>query len=123
MIGKMVVTMSYFVLLMLVILMSFGVLRQSILYPNDPPNWHSVREIFFQPYFMLYGEVFAPEISPPCGPGGEVECVPGRFVTPIAMAIYLLVANILMINLLIAIFNNIFIETNAISRQLWMYHR
>ena len=27
--------------------------------------------IFFQPYFMLYGEVFAPDIDPECNPDCE----------------------------------------------------
>lgn len=39
------------------------------------------------------------------------------------MSIYLLVANILLINLLIAVFNNIFIEVNAVSHQVWMFQR
>lgn len=45
-------------------------------------------------------------------------CLTGRWIPPIVMAIYLLVANILLINLLIAVFNNIFIEVNAISHQV-----
>lgn len=44
----------------------------------------------------------------------------GHWVTPIAMSMYLLIANILLINLLIAVFNNIFIEVNAVSHQVWM---
>jgi transient receptor potential cation channel subfamily M protein 3 len=36
---------------------------------------------------------------------------------------YLLIANILLINLLIAVFNNIFNETNSISHQIWMFSR
>lgn len=42
----------------------------------------------------------------------------GHWVTPIAMAMYLLIANILLINLLIAVFNNIFQEVNAVSHQV-----
>ncbi len=30
------------------------------------PSAHQNRHIFYQPYFMLYGEVFAPDIDPPC---------------------------------------------------------
>lgn len=71
---------------------------------------------------MLYGEVFADGIDPPCGPGLE-PCLTGRWITPIVMAIYLLIANILLINLLIAVFNNIFMEVNAISHQVWMFQR
>jgi len=33
--------------------MSFGVSRQAIKYPNEDWNWHSVKEIFLEPYFMV----------------------------------------------------------------------
>lgn len=42
----------------------------------------------------------------------------GHWLTPITMSMYLLIANILLINLLIAVFNNIFIEVNAVSHQV-----
>ncbi|KAK9497367.1 hypothetical protein O3M35_004699 [Rhynocoris fuscipes] len=124
MMGKMVKNMIYFVVLLLVVLMSFGVSRQAILYPDSEPSWSLVREVFYQPYFMLYGEVFADSIDPPCGdePGME-KCQTGRWITVVVMSTYLLVANILLINLLIAVFNNIFIEVNAISHQVWMFQR
>lgn len=68
---------------------------------------------------MLYGEVFAPEIDPDCGTGlNDRKCVTGRWITPIAMTAYLLIANILLINLLIAVFNNIFNEVNEVSHQV-----
>ncbi|XP_072157699.1 transient receptor potential cation channel trpm isoform X4 [Bemisia tabaci] len=132
MMGKMVKNMIYFVVLLLVVLMSFGVCRQAILFPEKDPSWSLVRDIFFQPYFMLYGElfvlekkeVFADQIDPPCGEAsGEPECQTGRWITPLVMSMYLLVANILLINLLIAVFNNIFIEVNAVSHQVWMFQR
>lgn len=46
------------------------------------------------------------------------SCFLGHWVTPITMSMYLLIANILLINLLIAVFNNIFIEVNAVSHQV-----
>lgn len=105
---------------------------------------------------MLYGEVFADDIDPPCGGEGQPPCTTGmlifyfalniytfltlvlnpdllkindlilffssrflgHWVTPITMSMYLLIANILLINLLIAVFNNIFIEVNAVSHQV-----
>lgn len=78
---------------------------------------------FLQPYFMLYGEVFAGDIDPHCGDEGEIPCHPGRWITPTVMSMYLLVANILLINLLIAVFNNIFTSVNSISHQVWMFQR
>lgn len=119
MMGKMVKNMIYFVVLLLVVLMSFGVSRQSILFPNKEADWKLVRDVYFQPYFMLYGEVFADEIDPPCEESpDQPKCVTGHWLTPITMSMYLLIANILLINLLIAVFNNIFIEVNAVSHQV-----
>ena len=43
--------------------MAFGVVRQAITYPNNDFDWDLVKEIFHKPYFMLYGEVYAPEID------------------------------------------------------------
>ncbi|XP_047469379.1 transient receptor potential cation channel trpm-like isoform X1 [Penaeus chinensis] len=123
MMGKMIKNMAYFVVLLLVVLMAFGVCRQSILFPNEEPHWRLARHIFYQPYFMLYGEVFAGDIDPECGEDKEVPCHPGRWITPTVMSMYLLVANILLINLLIAVFNNIFTSVNAISHQVWMFQR
>ncbi|XP_068894195.1 transient receptor potential cation channel trpm isoform X9 [Tenebrio molitor] len=123
MMGKMVKNMIYFVVLLLIVLMSFGVSRQAILFPNHEPNWGIARDVFLEPYFMLYGEVYADKIDPSCGGEGEKPCQTGRWVAPVIMSVYLLVANILLINLLIAVFNNIFNEVNAIAHQVWMFQR
>ena len=37
-------------------------------------------------------------------PDSEFKCVPGRWVTPAVMSVYLIVANILLISILIAVF-------------------
>ena len=52
-----------------------------------------------------------------------VPCQTGRWITPIVMTIYLLVANILLINLLIASFNTIYNSVNARSMQFWNFQR
>uniref|UniRef100_A0A914VNG0 Uncharacterized protein n=1 Tax=Plectus sambesii TaxID=2011161 RepID=A0A914VNG0_9BILA len=119
--GKMVLNMSYIILVLLVTLMAFGLARQSITYPHERWHWLLVRNIFYKPYFMLYGEVYAGEIDT-CGDEGT-NCVPGGWIPPILMTIFLLIANILLINMLIAIFNNIFNETNAMSQQVWLFQR
>uniref|UniRef100_A0A6I8P5T6 Transient receptor potential cation channel subfamily M member 3 n=1 Tax=Ornithorhynchus anatinus TaxID=9258 RepID=A0A6I8P5T6_ORNAN len=137
MIGKMMIDMLYFVVIMLVVLMSFGVARQAILHPDEEPSWRLARNIFYMPYWMIYGEVFADqidlyamEINPPCGENLYDEdgkrlppCIPGAWLTPAIMACYLLVANILLVNLLIAVFNNTFFEVKSISNQVWKFQR
>ncbi|KAF6273414.1 transient receptor potential cation channel subfamily M member 1 [Rhinolophus ferrumequinum] len=137
MIGKMMIDMLYFVVIMLVVLMSFGVARQAILHPDEEPSWRLARNIFYMPYWMIYGEVFADqtdlyamEINPPCGDNQYDEegkrlppCIPGAWLAPAIMACYLLVANILLVNLLIAVFNNTFFEVKSISNQVWKFQR
>ncbi|GAB6029581.1 hypothetical protein CHUAL_005324 [Chamberlinius hualienensis] len=124
MIGKMVINMVYFVVFLLVVLGAFGVCRQAILNPYESPNWTIAREIFFHPYFMLYGEVYADYISPPCGDSPDLSpCRTGRWVTVVAMCLFLLIANILLINLLIAVFNNIYINVDAVAQQVWKSKR
>uniref|UniRef100_A0A671MUH1 Transient receptor potential cation channel, subfamily M, member 1a n=1 Tax=Sinocyclocheilus anshuiensis TaxID=1608454 RepID=A0A671MUH1_9TELE len=113
-----------------VVLMSFGVARQAILHPDEEPTWRLARNIFYMPYWMIYGEVFADSIDPPCGENLYDEdgkklppCIPGAWLTPAIMACYLLVANILLVNLLIAVFNNTFFEVKSISNQVWKFQR
>ncbi|VDN01629.1 unnamed protein product [Thelazia callipaeda] len=118
---KMIVNMMYILALLLVTLMPFGISRQAITYPHEKWQWILIRNIFYKPYFMLYGEVYAGEIDT-CGDEG-INCVPGSWIPPILMTIFLLVANILLINMLIAIFNNIFNETNAIAQHVWLFQR
>uniref|UniRef100_A0A3B3CT44 Transient receptor potential cation channel, subfamily M, member 1b n=1 Tax=Oryzias melastigma TaxID=30732 RepID=A0A3B3CT44_ORYME len=141
MIGKMVGLVEF---IMLVVLMSFGVARQAILHPDEEPTWRLARNIFYMPYWMIYGEVFADSIDrktrihnflnektlSPCGEhlydedGKKLPpCIPGAWLTPAIMACYLLVANILLVNLLIAVFNNTFFEVKSISNQVWKFQR
>lgn len=57
------IDMMYFVVIMLVVLMSFGVARQAILHPDEEPTWRLARNIFYMPYWMIYGEIFADSID------------------------------------------------------------
>ena len=101
--------------------------------PHDEEfSWFLVRDIFFKPYFMIYGELFAGDIDPPCGNGTKPDgtfdpdmppCETGRWLNPLLMTCYLLVANILLLNLLIAVFNSIFLRTNVFSHQIWKFNR
>ncbi|XP_041464047.1 transient receptor potential cation channel subfamily M member 3-like isoform X2 [Lytechinus variegatus] len=124
MIGKMLRDMCYFLVVLIIILVSFGVIRQSILNPDVDPSWWPVREVLHEPYWMIYGEVYAGKINPPCGDGPDMDpCLTGRWVVPVAMSIYCLVANILIVNMLIALFNTTFQRIMPIANQLWKFQR
>lgn len=55
--------MFYIVTLMAIVLLSFGVARKAILSPKQLPSWSLARDIVFEPYWMIYGEVYAADID------------------------------------------------------------
>ncbi|XP_074934227.1 transient receptor potential cation channel subfamily M member 6 isoform X2 [Phalacrocorax aristotelis] len=120
MIGKMTANMFYIVVMMAIVLLSFGVSRKAILSPEEPPSWSLARDIVFQPYWMMFGEVYAGEIDV-CET--NEDCPPGSFLTPFLQAVYLFVQYIIMVNLLIAFFNNVYYDLKSISNKLWKYNR
>lgn len=89
--------------ILFVVLASFGVLRQSILFPYEEWHWALLRNIAYKPYFMLYGELYAEEIDV-CGDDGKNCDIPGIWLTPFFMTIYLLLSIIVFVNMMIAAF-------------------
>lgn len=58
-----VANMFYIVVIMALVLLSFGVPRKAILNPNEEASWVLARDVVFQPYWMIFGEVYAYEID------------------------------------------------------------
>nr|XP_023395254.1 transient receptor potential cation channel subfamily M member 7 isoform X3 [Loxodonta africana] len=124
MIGKMVANMFYIVVIMALVLLSFGVPRKAILYPREPPSWKLAKDIVFHPYWMIFGEVYAYEIDVCANDSTLTDiCGPGTWLTPFLQAVYLFVQYIIMVNLLIAFFNNVYLQVKAISNIVWKYQR
>uniref|UniRef100_A0A8C9SSL9 non-specific serine/threonine protein kinase n=1 Tax=Scleropages formosus TaxID=113540 RepID=A0A8C9SSL9_SCLFO len=124
MIAKMVANMFYIVVIMGLVLVSFGVPRLAILYPEKEPSWTLLRDVVFQPYWMMYGEVYAYEIDV-CAHDSVVQelCHDGSWLTPFLQAVYLFVQYIIMVNLLIAVFNNVYVNVESMSNLVWKYQR
>lgn len=61
--------MLYIIVLLFVSMLAFGLARQAITYPDEDWHWLLLRNVFYKPYFMLYGEVYAGEIDT-CGDEG-----------------------------------------------------
>ncbi|XP_036381855.1 transient receptor potential cation channel subfamily M member 6 [Megalops cyprinoides] len=120
MITKMTTNMFYIVVMMAIVLLSFGVSRKAILSPEEPPSWSLAKDVVFQPYWMMFGEVYAGEIDA-CAE--QKPCPPGAFITPFLQAVYLFFQYIIMVNILIAFFNNVYFDMKSISNKLWKYNR
>uniref|UniRef100_A0A8C7RMP1 non-specific serine/threonine protein kinase n=1 Tax=Oncorhynchus mykiss TaxID=8022 RepID=A0A8C7RMP1_ONCMY len=117
MITKMTSNMFYIVVMMAIVLLSFGVSRKAILSPDEALSWSLLRDVVNQPYWMMFGEVYAGEID------SDTPCVPGAFLTPFLQAVYLFFQYIIMVNILIAFFNNVYFDMRSISNKLWKYNR
>ncbi|KAK1806892.1 hypothetical protein P4O66_005375, partial [Electrophorus voltai] len=130
MITKMMSNMFYIMIIMGIVLVSFGTPRWSILKPDEEPSWDLLKQVLFQPYFMMFGEVYAGEINP-CE--ADPDCPPGSFLNPLLQAVYLFMQYIIMVNLLIAFYNptslcssphsNVYVHMKTISNKLWKYNR
>ncbi|KAJ7365831.1 Transient receptor putative cation channel sub M member 7 [Desmophyllum pertusum] len=128
MIGRMTIDMTYFLLIMVVFLMAYGVAQQAILFPYETASWELIPKVFFRPYFQVYGELFIEDTGYSDGQNTTAFNTPsydnfGGTLVTVIMALFLLVANILLLNLLIAIFNNTFSNVQANSNQIWKFQR
>ncbi|KAJ3594183.1 hypothetical protein NHX12_006514 [Muraenolepis orangiensis] len=125
-VNQQVANMFYIVVIMAIVLLSYGVPRKAILYPAEEPSWTLAKDVVFQPYWMMYGEVYAYEIDV-CANNSEEAvkklCTASVWLTPLLQAVYLFVQYILMVNLLIAFFNNIYLQVKSISNLVWKYQR
>uniref|UniRef100_H2RSK4 non-specific serine/threonine protein kinase n=1 Tax=Takifugu rubripes TaxID=31033 RepID=H2RSK4_TAKRU len=119
-ITKMTRNMFFIVVMMAIVLLSFGVSRKAILSPNSEPSWSLARDVVFQPYWMIYGEVYASEMDV-CD--GVQHCPPAAFLSPLLQAVYMFLQYIIMVNILIAFVNNIYFDMAATSNKLWKYNR
>ena len=64
--SRMLIDLFNFVVILVILLCSFGLSRQAIKFPNEDFSWGLVKAIFLEPYFMLYGEVYADTIDAVC---------------------------------------------------------
>ncbi|KAH3738176.1 hypothetical protein DPMN_044804 [Dreissena polymorpha] len=57
----------YFILILMVFVVSYAIASHSILYPNSPLTWKTVIHVLRRSYWNIYGELFIEEIE------GELE--------------------------------------------------
>ncbi|KAM5172775.1 transient receptor potential cation channel subfamily M member 7-like [Mantella aurantiaca] len=122
--GKMMSRMFFIVVIMGIVVVSFGVPKQGVLHPNEEPSWALAQAIVFRPYWMMYGEMFAYEIDVCANDTIAPQlCGTGSWLNGFLQAVYVFVQYIIMVNLLIALFNNVYLECKAMSNHLWKFQR
>jgi transient receptor potential cation channel subfamily M protein 2 len=135
MIKLMMVDVILFLLLLTVFLLSYGIAAQVLLYPNAEPSWKILVNILYEPYFSIYGNANLDEFTgdvPGCSrnatiyddpSNGATRCPQKSWLALVMYAVYILVTNILLINLLIAMFSFTFNKIQVNSERTWRFYR
>ncbi|XP_007577662.1 transient receptor potential cation channel subfamily M member 2-like, partial [Poecilia formosa] len=138
---KMMMDIFFFMFLLSIWVMAYGVAKQGILIHNDNRLDWIVRGAIYEPYLIIFGSF--PEnidnagfdinscsmngtdpMKPKCPVLNEKQMpVFPEWLTIIMLCVYLLFANILLLNLLIAIFNYTFQEVHENTDRIWKFQR
>ena len=133
MVFRMLRNLTHFVVLALIFLLAYGVPSQALLYPNVPRYGNGsflfvIGNVFFRPYFQAFGEFFIEHIAANSNANGEYfgSSNPEIYLSSkafvyIFLLVWIILSNILLVNLIIAKFNNTFVEIESNAALYWKY--
>ncbi|VDI13155.1 Hypothetical predicted protein [Mytilus galloprovincialis] len=142
MIKEMLKDLFRFIGILFVFMIGVGVLYHANMYPQHEDMWTSgewrywrIWKIIYIPYWQIYGEPmleqFEANSTTPCttiqsewesNPAIE-RCNEYDWILVVITALYMLISNLLLVNLLIAVFSYRFERVQEISEKLWRYLR
>ncbi|XP_036767931.2 transient receptor potential cation channel subfamily M member 2 isoform X2 [Manis pentadactyla] len=139
---RMMKDVFFFLFLLAVWVVSFGVAKQAILIHNESRAEWIFRGVIYHSYLTIFGQIpayidgvnFSPD---QCSPNGTdpykpkcpesdtrgLEPVFPEWLTVTLLCLYLLFTNILLLNLLIAMFNYTFQQVQEHTDQIWKFQR
>ncbi|KAM4535007.1 transient receptor potential cation channel subfamily M member 4-like [Fundulus diaphanus] len=135
--GKMMKDLFFFLFFLGVWLMAYGVAHQALLYAYDPrPTW-IFRRVYYRPYLQIFGQIPISEMDADkleesdCTynhteiEAGAEPCLSiyANWLVVILLVIYLLFTNIVLVNLLIAMFSYTFSKVQEHSDIYWKFQR
>ncbi|EDV23797.1 uncharacterized protein TRIADDRAFT_57357 [Trichoplax adhaerens] len=122
---------GFFLLLLVIFMISYSVANFGILQASQTPQ-QTIYSLFAVPYWNMFGELDIDRITgmdQGCFLSNRTIGIDGKpcprniWLALLMLAIYMIITNVLLLNLLIAVFNNIFTEVDQNSKELWKYHR
>ncbi|XP_071166798.1 transient receptor potential cation channel subfamily M member 1-like isoform X1 [Mytilus edulis] len=145
MIGEMLLELMKFVWILIIFMMCTGVLYHANMYPSHFDMWSlkgvqfwRIWKVIALPYWQIYGELNLEQLTGDNNDNGtsctfveseweanpDIErCVEYDWALLIIAAFYLLVTNLLLVNLIIALFSNQFEQVQVDSDRLWKFWR
>lgn len=97
----------FFISIIAIFVCTFGVTTQATLYPGNELNLSLLRSVLNKAYWPIYGEMKILEEIEECPSDDQnVSCpeTSGIAFSYVALMVYMIIANVLLINLLIAMF-------------------
>ncbi|CAC5379427.1 TRPM1 [Mytilus coruscus] len=134
MIGRMMQDLAFFISLFVLFVFSFGIMYQAVLFPNSVlSRWELFKDLVYLPYWQLYGELNLDRIEgkepSECTKdihlytnGTMSRCAETNQFNSLMLAVYLILANILLVNMLIAMFSDTFQKVQDNSEIIWKFH-
>ncbi|XP_072024680.1 transient receptor potential cation channel subfamily M member 2-like [Amphiura filiformis] len=111
MIFKMLGDLRFMIIILVIILVGYGVAVQAILYPHVTDVSSVVKGILFRPTFQIYGELFLDDVTASqtegtCSGNALDPCPEHVGWGVFFLVVYMIISNVLLLNLLIAMFSN-----------------
>uniref|UniRef100_A0A8C6PKT7 Transient receptor potential cation channel, subfamily M, member 4a n=1 Tax=Nothobranchius furzeri TaxID=105023 RepID=A0A8C6PKT7_NOTFU len=136
-VGKMVKDVFFFLFFLAVWLTAYGVANQALLFAYDPrPNW-IFRRVFYRPFLHIFGQIPIDELD--ADKLRQMECtynsteikagaepclsIYANWLVVVLLVIFLLFTNIVLVNLLIAMFSYTFSKVQENSDIYWKFQR
>eukprot|EP00058_Branchiostoma_floridae_P006677 XP_002592165.1 hypothetical protein BRAFLDRAFT_88112 [Branchiostoma floridae] len=135
MIARMLKDLIFFIFILIIFILAYGVASQAILYPNETRAGTILQGIFHKAYFQIYGELFLEEIMNDgftCEANDTLAIATnqqrcpsevGTYLVPVLLGLYMLVTNVLLLNLLIAMFGYTFEKVQENTDKIWKFQR
>ncbi|XP_065053004.1 transient receptor potential channel-like isoform X2 [Rhopilema esculentum] len=126
MIYKMIFHMAGFFLVLVIAVIAYGIFMHTLLFPDVTVSWKILFQVLFRPYLLAFGELGVEKHDLTKGEtiyGTPKVSESTELIVVIGMCLYLLLANVLLINMLIAVFNNIYEDIKENSDKIWRFDK
>ncbi|KAH9523916.1 hypothetical protein Btru_047411 [Bulinus truncatus] len=121
MVGRMLKLLMKFLLLVFVLCFAYAISSESVLRCNEDFNWTPPFYFFRRTIWAMFGEFLMDEFKKDNINSDQPECISelGSYFASPLLAIFFIIVNILMFNLLIALFNSKIKAVEERSREFW----
>lgn len=127
MMQKMIDDLKYFMIILITFIFGFGISLQAIMSPNNEFSIQTLLEIFNMAYWPIYGELalLGTLNDDACKNGTLSDCANRSSVITsyFILMIYMIIANVLLLNILIAMFSNTFEDIQKDANLIWKNQR